>query len=62
MTRIVLVHGLGRDLHDWDAVAPALADLGECTAVELAGFGAAPPPPDGRYSPTAHAARVARVV
>ena len=25
--RIVLVHGLGRDLHDWDAVVPALGDL-----------------------------------
>jgi pimeloyl-ACP methyl ester carboxylesterase len=57
--RIVLVHGLGRDLHDWDAVAPDLEDLGACTAVDLAGFGAEPPPADGRYSPAAHAARVA---
>ena len=57
--RIVLVHGLGRDLHDWDAVVPGLADLAECTAVDLAGFGAEPPPPDRRYSPEAHAARVA---
>jgi NAD(P)-dependent dehydrogenase (short-subunit alcohol dehydrogenase family) len=46
--RIVLVHGLGRDLHDWDAVAPDLEDLGACTAVDLAGFGAEPPPADGR--------------
>ncbi len=57
--RIVLVHGIGRDLHDWDAVAPALADLGECVAVDLPGFGTEPPAPDGRYSPAAHAARVA---
>ena len=57
--RIVLVHGLGRDLHDWDAVVPGLADLAECTAVDLAGFGVEPPPTDGRYSPEAHAARVA---
>ena len=57
--RIVLVHGVGRDLHDWDAVVPALADLGECTAVDLAGFGVEPPAADRRYSPSAHAARVA---
>jgi len=44
--RIVLVHGLGRDLHDWDAVVPGLADLAECIAVDLAGFGTEPPPPD----------------
>jgi pimeloyl-ACP methyl ester carboxylesterase len=56
---IVLVHGLGRDAHDWDAVTPGLADLGECTAVDLAGFGEQGPPPDRRYSPAAHAARVA---
>jgi pimeloyl-ACP methyl ester carboxylesterase len=58
--RIVLVHGLGRDLHDWDAVVPGLAGLGECTAVDLAGFGEQGAPPDGLYSPGAHAARVAR--
>ncbi len=58
--RIVLVHGLGRDLHDWDAVVPGLAGLGECTAVDLAGFGEQGPPPDGLYSPGAHAARLAR--
>jgi pimeloyl-ACP methyl ester carboxylesterase len=58
--RIVLVHGLGRDLHDWDAVVPALTSLGECTAVDLAGFGEQGPPPDGRYTPGAHAARLAR--
>ena len=59
-TRIILVHGLGRDLHDWDAVVPGLADLGECTAVDLAGFGGEGPPADGLYSPGAHAARLAR--
>jgi len=57
--RIVLVHGLGRDQHDWDAVVPGLAGLAECTAVDLAGFGAEGPPADGRYSPQAHAARIA---
>ena len=41
--RIVLVHGLGRDLHDWDAVVPGLTDLAECIAVDLAGFGMEPP-------------------
>jgi pimeloyl-ACP methyl ester carboxylesterase len=56
--RVVLVHGLGRDQHDWDAVVPGLADLAECTAVDLAGFGAEGPPADGRYSPPAHAARM----
>ncbi len=43
--RIVLVHGIGRDLHDWDAVAPELADLGACVAVDLPGFGGEPPAP-----------------
>ena len=57
--RIVLVHGLGRDLHDWDAVVQALADVGQCEALDLAGFGTEPPPLDGNYSPGAHARRVA---
>ena len=65
--RIALVHGIGRDLHDWDAVLPGLADIvedraGDLVPVDLAGFGDAPPPPDGRYSPAAHAERVARQV
>lgn len=57
--RIALVHGIDRDLHDWDAVLPGLADLGETLPVDLAGFGTAPPPTDRRYSPAAHARRVA---
>ena len=57
--RIALVHGIGRRLQDWDAVVPALADLGEVLPVDLAGFGAEPPAADGRYSPAAHAERVA---
>lgn len=59
---MVFVHGLARNLHDWDAVVKQLADLGECITVDLAGFGAAPPPADRLYSPGAHAARVAAAV
>jgi hypothetical protein len=32
--RIALVHGIDRDLHDWDAVLPGLADLGETRPVD----------------------------
>lgn len=40
---IVLIHGLGGSAHDWDAVAPALTELGRVVAIDLPRFGYSPP-------------------
>lgn len=42
-TPIVLIHGLGGSTVDWDAVAPALTDLGRVVALDLPRFGLSPP-------------------
>jgi len=67
----LFVHGLGGSSTNWtdlmdllsrpsDArpAAPALA----CSAVDLPGFGCSPPPTDGDYSISAHAATVAALI
>lgn len=43
--RLVLVHGLGGSLISWNAVAPALAQVGRVIAIDLAGFGRSPGSP-----------------
>ncbi len=43
---IVLVHGLGGSVANWDAVGPRLADLGRTVALDLPGFGRSPPARD----------------
>lgn len=43
--RLVLVHGLGGSLISWEAVAPALAQVGRVIAIDLAGFGRSPGSP-----------------
>lgn len=40
---LVLVHGLGGSLHNWDAVGPRLVSLGRVVAIDLPGFGVSPP-------------------
>ena len=40
---IVLVHGLGGSTADWDAVAPALTEIGRVIALDLPKFGFFPP-------------------
>jgi pimeloyl-ACP methyl ester carboxylesterase len=40
---LVLVHGLGSSLRNWDPVVPALASEREVVAVDLPGFGASAP-------------------
>jgi len=40
---LLLVHGLGSSLRNWDPVVPALAAEREIVAVDLPGFGATPP-------------------
>jgi len=42
---LVLVHGLGSSLRNWDPIVPALAEQREVIAVDLPGFGETPPVP-----------------
>lgn len=43
---IVLVHGLGGSIANWDALAPGLTPIGRVTALDLPGFGDSPPAAD----------------
>ncbi|MCZ6740006.1 MAG: alpha/beta fold hydrolase [Actinobacteria bacterium] len=43
---ILLVHGLGGSVANWDAVGPRLSDLGRTVALDLPGFGLSPPARD----------------
>lgn len=43
---IVLVHGLGGSIANWDAIGPALAEIGHTVALDLPGFGLSPPAED----------------
>lgn len=43
---LVLVHGLGGSLTNWDAVGPRLAEHGRTVALDLPGFGLSPPAGD----------------
>ncbi len=49
-TSLVLIHGLGGDLHVWDAEAPALAQHHRVLRYDVRGCGASDKPP-GPYSP-----------
>lgn len=49
-TDLVLIHGLGGDLHAWDADVPALARCHRVLRFDLRGCGASDTPP-GPYSP-----------
>lgn len=40
---LLLAHGLGSSLHNWDPVLPALSAQREVIAVDLPGFGKTPP-------------------
>lgn len=40
---IVLVHGLGGAIPNWDAIGGPLSDLGRTVALDLPGFGLSPP-------------------
>ena len=53
---IVLVHGLGGSLINWDAVGPRIAALGRTVAVDLPGFGLSPPA--GDWKPETYATAV----
>jgi pimeloyl-ACP methyl ester carboxylesterase len=43
---IVMVHGLGGSIANWDLVGPKLTGLGHVTALDLPGFGLSPPAKD----------------
>ncbi|WP_223166870.1 alpha/beta fold hydrolase [Nonomuraea sp. SYSU D8015] len=44
---VVLLHGIGQDLHAWDQVVPLIAAEREAIALDLPGFGRSPDLPDG---------------
>ncbi|WP_404819463.1 alpha/beta fold hydrolase [Streptomyces marincola] len=56
----LLVHGLGGSSRNWSSLMHRLADLVECEALDLPGFGASPPPDNGDYSVYGHARAVIR--
>ncbi|MFI1679593.1 MULTISPECIES: alpha/beta fold hydrolase [unclassified Streptomyces] len=56
----LFVHGLGGSSQNWSALMPRLADVVDCEALDLPGFGDSPPPDDGDYSVTGHARAVIR--
>lgn len=52
---IVLVHGLGGSIANWDAIAPGLIELGHVVALDLPGFGLSPPAGDWKLETVAQA-------
>ncbi|MFI1969250.1 alpha/beta hydrolase [Streptomyces cinnamoneus] len=54
------VHGLGGSSQNWSELMEQLADVVDGEALDLPGFGDAPPPADGDYSITAYARVVIR--
>lgn len=59
---ILLVHGLGGNAYTWRHWVPELARSRRVVLVELKGFGAAPKPPDDRYSPMDQAELLYRAI
>ena len=59
---ILLVHGLGGNAYTWRHWLPELAQSRRVVLVELKGFGAAPKPPDDRYSPMDQAELLYRAI
>jgi pimeloyl-ACP methyl ester carboxylesterase len=49
---VVLVHGLGGSIANWDVIGPRLTDRGRVVALDLPGFGLSPPARD--WSLTTH--------
>jgi glycerol-3-phosphate dehydrogenase len=52
---LVLVHGLGGSLANWDAIGPRLVDVGRVVALDLPGFGLSPPAKDWSLETHRHA-------
>jgi 3-oxoadipate enol-lactonase len=60
-TDLVLIHGLGGSLHDWDAYTPDLTRHHRVLCWDVRGFGASDKPP-GPYSPALFARDLAGLV
>lgn len=58
----VFVHGLGGSATNWTDLMGLLGPRVRGLALDLPGFGFSRPPPDGRYSPAAHARVVSALV
>ena len=58
----LLVHGYGASSFSWRTWIPALTDRGHVVSVDLKGFGAAPKPDDGAYSPLHQADLLCRLI
>lgn len=56
----LFVHGLGGSSQNWSELMERLADVVDAEALDLPGFGDAPPPEDGDYSITGYARVVIR--
>lgn len=56
------VHGLAGSARNWTDLMAELSPRLDCAAVDLPGYGESPPPPDGKYSITAQARTVARLL
>ena len=46
---LVLVHGLGGSLVNWEPVLELVAEERDVIAVDMPGFGASPPLPEGQH-------------
>ena len=57
---IVLVHGLGGAIPNWDAIGPRISQLGRTVALDLPGFGLSPPAQDWELE--THAAAISAFV
>lgn len=62
MDTFVLLHGYGGSSFSWRTWAPALARIGHVVLVDMKGFGSAPKPDDGSYSPHDHADLIHRLI
>jgi 3-oxoadipate enol-lactonase len=60
-TDLVLIHGLGGNLHSWDADVPVLARHHRVLRLDVRGFGASDKPP-GPYSPALFARDLDRLL
>ncbi|MCC3778725.1 alpha/beta fold hydrolase [Streptomyces sp. UNOB3_S3] len=58
----LFVHGLGGSSQNWSELMDRLADTVDGEALDLPGFGDAPPPEDGDYSITGYARAVIRLL
>ncbi|MEK9664411.1 MAG: alpha/beta fold hydrolase [Candidatus Nanopelagicales bacterium] len=59
---LVMVHGLGGSSLNWVALMRELEGEFDLVALDLPGFGASPPPRDGRYSPAGHGRAVVALI